>query len=76
MIVTEYGKQIEPGDVIVCQGMRVTVGNTIYCNDYWKEKDGSDNHYCEFLDVNGNYHYWKQELDGGYVIPKDKVGAA
>ena len=71
MIVTEYGKQIEPGDKIHCKNWTVTVGEKIYYNAYWKESDGSDNHYCEFLDTKGGYHYWKQALDGGYVIPKE-----
>lgn len=68
MITTEFGKTLEPGDKIHCQGLTVTVGETIFYNAYFGEEDGF---YCEFLDKeNGSYHYWKQGCDGGYVIPK------
>ena len=67
MITTEFGKTLEPGDKICCQGLTVTVGDTIFYNAYFGKEDG---HYIEFLDSEGNYHYWKQGCDGGYVIPK------
>ena len=69
MVETELGKKLEPGDKIHCQNLIITVGEKIYYNEYFGERDGF---YCEFLDSNGGYHYWKQGLDGGYVEPLKK----
>ena len=71
MIETRNGrdieKKLEAGDKIHCQGMVVTIGDTIFYNEWFGERDGF---YCEFLDTKGNIHYWKQGCDGGYVEPK------
>lgn len=56
--------QLEPGDTIVCKGIRATI-KEIKFQEYW------DSYITEFIDTNGNYRSWKQEVDGGKVIPKE-----
>ena len=46
MVKTELGKKLEPGDKIHCQNLIITVGEKIYYNEYFGERDGF---YCEFL---------------------------
>lgn len=70
MITTEYGtKQLEPGDTIICKGIRATI-LTITFQEYWE----GEGFYAEFRDTNGVYRNWKQWVDGGEVIPKGKRG--
>lgn len=56
--------KLEPGDTIVCKGIRATI-KEIKFQEYW------DSYITEFTDTNGNYRSWKQEVDGGKVIPKE-----
>lgn len=58
--------QIEPGDTIVCQGIKATIKEIAF-QEYW---DGYG-FITEFIDTNGNYRSWKQGIDGGKVIPKE-----
>jgi len=53
---------MKKGTKIRCKGMTVTVNEVLYA-DKW---DGKWD--VEFIDSNGNYRHWKQELDGGEVI--------
>ena len=52
----------KPGDVIVCQGITVTI-EEIYCQYY---DDGFWD--IEFMDTDGVYRHWKQRFDGGALI--------
>lgn len=61
-------KEIKIGDVIECGGVKVEVGEILH-QDYWNGY-GWD---VEFKDKNGNYRHWKQEYDGGKLIPKDLI---
>ena len=55
---------VSVGDTITALGYSFTVGQIIY-QDYF---DG--NYDVEFLDINGNYHHWKSEFDGGHVVKR------
>ena len=70
MITTKiYGEDIptlEPGDTIVCKGIKATIKEIIF-QELW---DGYG-FITEFIDTNGNYRSWKQGVDGGKVIPKE-----
>ena len=57
---------VEVGDKIHAQGYTFEVAKILSQADYGD--DGGI--YIEFEDPNGNYHYWKQGCDGGYVIDK------
>lgn len=64
-----YGRKIfilEPGDTIVCKGIKATIKEIKY-QEWW------DNYgfITEFTDTNGNYRSWKQGVDGGKVIPNE-----
>ena len=73
MITTSYGKQLEPGDTIICQGVKATI-DTITFQEYWGENTNYEfGFYTEFRDTNGVYRSWKQMYDGGYVIAKGEV---
>lgn len=58
--------EVEVGDKIHAQGCTFEVAE-ILSQDDWGDRDGI---YIEFRDPKGNYHYWKQGCDGGYVIDK------
>lgn len=67
---------IKAGDVIRSGCHAYTVGRILFqdwygpreavppCSDCW----GYD---VEFTDNNGNYHHWKQNMDGGDVVRKE-----
>lgn len=52
------------GDYIKVGNQKIRIKKLITAN-YYGELDGW---YVEFLSSNGNYHYWKQGLDGGELI--------
>ena len=58
--------KLEPGDTIICHGVKATIAKITF-QEYWE----GDGFYTEFTDTNGNYRNWKQEVDGGKVIPKE-----
>lgn len=58
-------REIEVGDKIHAQGLTFEIAKILYWDDGGNLED-----MCEFIDTLGNYHYWKQYFDGGYVIPK------
>lgn len=58
--------QLEPGDTIVCKGIKATI-KEIKFQEYWDD----DGFITEFIDTNRNYRSWKQYTDGGRVIPKE-----
>lgn len=72
MIINNYAinehdrKKLEPGDVIVCGGIRAEISRIIH-QDWWIEEGFQ----IEFYDTNGKYRSWKQHIDGGRVIPKE-----
>ena len=57
---------LEPGDTIVCKGIKATI-KEIKDQEYWNDYG----FITEFIDTNGNYRSWKQGIDGGKVIPKE-----
>ena len=59
--------QLEPGDTIVCKGIKATIKEITY-QEYW-DREGF---IVEFIDINGKYRSWKQYVDGGNVIQKEK----
>lgn len=64
-----YGKDLsvlEPGDTIICKGIK-TIIKEIMFQEYWE----GYGFITEFVDTNGVYRSWKQEVDGGKVIPKE-----
>ena len=68
MITTEHNNKIlEVGDIVICQGIQVTIAEITF-QEYWKD----EGFYAEFYDTNGCYRNWKQWVDGGEVIPKEK----
>ena len=60
-------RRVEIGDKIHAQGCTFEVAKIISQDDYGN--DGGI--YIEFEDPKGNYHYWKEGCDGGYVIVKE-----
>ena len=70
MKITQCGnqvhKELEPGDIIVCQGIKATISSITF-QEYWGDDEGF---YSEFIDTNGIYRNWKQWTDGGYVLLK------
>ena len=77
----ENGKRIiEPGDKIRAKdnvtgcAVTLTVDKVISCDDYGEYDPVHPNYdwgfYCEFIaKETGHYGYWKQQYDGGNVIP-------
>ena len=58
--------ELEPGDTIICQGIKATIKEITF-QEYWE----GYGFITEFIDTNGNYRSWKQGVDGGKVIPKE-----
>jgi hypothetical protein len=65
-------REIRPGDFIYALGYTFPVREVLY-QDYYgdRSKAGTSDcwgHDVEFKDVDGRYHHWKQNQDGGGVI--------
>lgn len=58
---------VQVGDKITALGYTYEVGSVLY-QDYDSYEGCYD---VEFLDVNGDYHHWKSQFDGGHIIPKN-----
>ena len=54
--------KVSVGDTICALDYSFTVGKIIY-QDYY-----AGNWDVEFLDVDGGYHHWKSEFDGGHIV--------
>lgn len=64
-------KKIMTGDYISANG-RTFMVNGILFQDYYGDRDQAGTSDCwgydiEFTDLDGNYHHWKQNQDGGVV---------
>lgn len=57
--------KLEPGDTIICKGIRATIKEISF--QEWYHDTGF---ITEFRDTNGVYRSWKQYLDGGKIIEK------
>jgi len=62
-------RELQPGDYIVCKGKRFIIGEILH-QDFYKDEmcyNNEDRSYIdiEFREVNGTYHHWKSNLDGG-----------
>ena len=63
--------RVEVGDRIICHGYSYEIAEIISQNDWGEDPDGTFyGIYVEFKDTNGDYHYWKQGIDGGLVVSK------
>lgn len=73
MITTENGNlYLEAGDTIVCQRIKATIKEITF-QEYWgDDKSREWGFYIEFRDTNGTYRNWKQYIDGGEVIPRER----
>lgn len=56
-------RDLKKGDKIHCKGMICEI-DRIVCQEPWEWRNA---YYIEFYDVNGRYHNWKQNVDGGYA---------
>lgn len=50
------------GDKVKVNGRTYTIAD-LYFADFWH------GWYIEFVDTDGHYHNWKQNIDGGEFIP-------
>ena len=57
------------GDKVKVIGLEYEIAEIFY-QDYWERGADDDGWMIEFVDTKGNYHYWKQYLDGGELITK------
>lgn len=53
----------------------IEINNKIYSiakiiNQYYSNNPLEKGYFIEFIDDEGNYHYWKQYSDGGKLIKK------
>lgn len=63
-------EDIKVSDEIVCKGQKIKVAKIITQESYTFLDDVI--HDIEFRDEHGNYHHWKSNLDGGYIIRNEK----
>ncbi|MEJ8738288.1 DUF4314 domain-containing protein [Erysipelotrichaceae bacterium HCN-30851] len=61
-------EDIKVDDVIACNGQKIKVATILTQDSYiFLEEEIHD---IEFRDEQGNYHHWKSNIDGGYIIRK------
>lgn len=61
--------QCKIGDVVRVNGRDYVIAEITY-QDFWERGADDDGWMIEFIDNKGDYHYWKQYLDGGELIRK------
>lgn len=54
-------RDLRPGDVIQCKGITCTI-KEITMQESWSWRKS---YYVEFVDTEGNYRSWKQNVDVG-----------
>lgn len=59
-------EEIEIGSFIVCKEQKIKVAKILTQDSYIFQ--GQEIHDIEFYDEEENYHHWKSNLDGGYII--------
>ena len=63
----EKEMECKAGDVVWCQNKDYVIEKIFY--QFYSERGVDDDGWMiEFIDTKGNYHYWKQYLDGGELI--------
>lgn len=64
----------EVGDIVVCKGIKAEIAKIGFMDYYSRERvwDPISEVICEFWDTKGNYRSYKSDLDGGYIIYKDR----
>jgi hypothetical protein len=62
--------KIQKDDVVTIHALSRTVKGRVISAEYYGEQDGW---YIELTDANvpGGYSYWKQGMDGGYIVTVD-----
>ncbi len=60
-------RQLKTGDTICVQGIKVTIDKILY-QEPWKWREAW---HIEFLDSNGDYHFWRQESEGGTAFDEN-----
>lgn len=73
MVIVNGKKKFEVGDVLRL-GRKTYTFARIIAQEYYPEINEDVPEYIniEFIDENGNYHHYKNEFDGGEIIPKGK----
>ena len=61
-------RECKQGDKVRIQGRTYEISKILY-QDYYERGADDDGWMIEFIDTKGGYHYWKQYLDGGKLIP-------
>lgn len=57
------------GDIVKVNGIKYEIAEIFY--QFYSERGADDDGWLiEFIDTKGNYHYWKQYLDGGKLVRK------
>ena len=61
-------RPIQSGDLITAQGHTYEIEVILY-QDHFEEEGW----FCEFRDTLGKLHYWKQYIDGGKLIRRNRL---
>lgn len=59
-------KTIEVGNLIICQGQKIKVVEILTQESYFFQGEAIYN--IEFRDEKGEYHHWKSNIDGGFIM--------
>ena len=65
-------KTVEAGDQISALGKTYTVSKVLSQEHFPESGRIAEWWHVEFLDERNSYHHWKNEFDGGRIIPKSE----